>query len=59
MKEEETNNKTLANEPHDEEQEGHWEEVEMPQAELNDGCLGLIVLVVLATAAIVALALGQ
>lgn len=56
---EEVKNKALANETPEEEQEGHWEEVEMPQAELSDGCLGLIVILVLSTAAIVALALSR
>lgn len=56
---EELENKALANETPEEEQEGHWEEVEMPQAELSDGCLGLIVILVLSTAAIVALALSR
>lgn len=55
---EELENKALANETAEEEQEGHWEEVEMPQAELSDGCLGLII-IVLSTAALVALALSR
>ena len=56
---EELENKALANETAEEEPEGHWEEVGMPQAELSDGCLGLIVILVLSTAAIVALALSR
>lgn len=56
---EELENKALANETAEEEQEGHWEEVEIPQAELSDGCLGLIVIIVLSTAALVALALSR
>ena len=62
MKEEEVKNEALANENPTEDpvyDEGHWEEVEMEQAELNNGCIGLIVIMIVATIGIVVCALSR